>query len=221
MVFFSESEKIELFNETSPKVVDEFTTEKMNLFFDKLDSVELDETGIKKIDLGDNSSVTIITEDVSEDTYASTIEKNLIIAKASTPGATTLWKKYGSRKFTATFRIRTGILDVDLIMINHYTLSSKGVKLRYGESDVSKVRGNIDLGSASAGAVNEVKKTAYKKGESIHISSTFTYKWSSLYDATIFYKRFKMHNYVKFSDIDKKEREVKVVQSWNGKYLKD
>ncbi len=214
----SKEDKRKLINETNPVVLSEFVNEKLQILEKKANSLEIVGEESKTIDLGDNCEATIYIIDEAEDAIENKND-NENNSKDSTPGAQTYWKPYGKRKFTSKFEVRTGILDVDLILVSHYTLSSKGVALRYGESEVVKKKYDIDLGSASAGSVNNVKTTAYKKGEKIHISSTFSYRWAPAYDVTIISKQFKMHNYVKYSDIDKKEKEVKVVHSWNGSYL--
>lgn len=214
----SEADKRQLLNDTNPEVARTFVDEKMEILAEKMSSIEMVGEGVKLIDLGDNCQAVIYTIDEPEIGYASMF-RNGTNLMSNTPGATTLWKPYGSRQFTSKFEVRTGILDVDLKLINHYTLSSRGVALRYGESVVDRVAGNLDLGSASAGSVSEVKKTAYTKGESIQISSTFTYRWAPVSDVGVITKQFKMKNYVKYSDIDTSAQEVKVVQSWTGTYL--
>ena len=213
----SNYEKKELINKTDPSVIYEFLDEKFKILNQEVESIEGEGKNI--IDLGDNCKAIIYTVDECDDINIISSLKDIgNNTKGNTPGATTLWKKYGNRKFTSKFEVRSGIVDVDLILINHYKLSSKGVTLRYGESEVIKHPGDIDFGSVIAGSVNNVKSTAHNKGEKIHISCTFSFSFAPLYDITLLSKKFKMHNYVKFSDIDKKEKEVKVVQSWRGEW---
>lgn len=207
----SQTEQETLIAETDPAIASEFVAEKMEILFNKTNSLKITGTGQTVIDLGDNCTATIRTTDVPESLG--------FVVMSSTPGATTLWKGYGDRMFTSTFEVRTGVLDVDLILVNHYTLSSKGITFRYGDSDAVKKVGDLDLGSASAGAVVNVKTTAYTIGQSIQISCTFTYSWAPALDINIITKKFKMNNYVKFSGIDTLNRQVKVVQSWSGIYL--
>jgi len=205
----TEDQKRELIAETNPAVAQEFLAGKLEKLFQKMDETEIAGTGQKNIDLGDHCTATIVLSDEPEDSFG---------IASSTPGATTLWKDFGDRMFTARFEIRSVVLDVDLILVNHYTISDRGIALRYGESDVNKLSG-LDIGSAAAGPVVEAKTTAYTIGSSIEVRSTFTYTWAPVYDIDIVTKKFKMSNVVKFSDIDLIERQVKVVQSWYGVYL--
>lgn len=209
----SPSEKSALMNKVDPQIVSEFVDDKMDTFIEKVNSIEKSGEGKTVIDLGDNCTATVYTYDVPEK-IPGISQINGIDLMASTPGATTLWKPYGYRQFTSRFEIRTGVMDADLIMVNHYTLSSKGIDLRYGESDIV-FDPQVNIGSLSTGAISEVVKKAHKIGGKIYIRSTFTYRLAPAYDIPLKTKKFIMHNYVKFSDIDKTEKEVKVVQSWN------
>ena len=110
----------------------------------------------RHIDLGDNCEAIITVSDVSEDCE--------IRPLTNTPGATTLWKDYCNRMFTTKFEVRAVAFNVDLILENHYTLSEKGIDLRYGKANIVN-QSVTGIGSASHSGVVDEKSKAHSIGE--------------------------------------------------------
>ena len=200
----------DLAEKVDTKTKEAFVNEKMELFFEKLKDIEMSNSEEGHIDLGDNCEVIITVSDVSEDCE--------IRPLANTPGATTLWKDYGNRMFTTKFEVRAVAFNVDLILENHYTLSEKGIDLRYGKANIVN-QSVTGIGSASHSGVVDEKSKAHSIGEQIHVSCVFSYRFAPLYNVTLISKSIELHSKVKYSDIDKTEKQVKVVQSWNGVWL--
>lgn len=166
--------------------------------------IETGTTKEKIFNLGDNSKLKITLIDESED-------ESLIDLTASTPGGETLWKDYGNRKFTSHYEVWIGPLYYDLYLVNHYKLSASGITERYGESymDVS--------GAASGRASNvNISKSSAGIGETVSMNCVFTLTQTT---TAQYSKVFKMYNKVKCSSIDTVDKQVKVVQSWNGEWL--
>ena len=138
------------------KTKEAFVNEKMELFFEKLKDIEMSNSEERHIDLGDNCEVIITVSDVSEDCE--------IRPLTNTPGATTLWKDYGNRMFTTKFEVRAVAFNVDLILENHYTLSEKGIDLRYGKANIVN-QSVTGIGSASHSGVVDEKSKAHSIGE--------------------------------------------------------
>lgn len=189
-----------LIKETNPRILESFLDEKFDLVQEYLDENKVIKEPNKAIDLGDNCSFVI------KNTTAPTIELQ------STPGAQTLWKDYGSRKYTCTFEGNFLIASFSLNLCNHYTLSAKGITPRYPEAWGS----GAGMLSVSHGAINEPKRSA-TVGETVSMNCIF--KVSAHIGVGIGEKSIRMNNFVKCSAIDKVEKQVKVVQSWRGDYL--
>ncbi len=191
----------ELVENTDPLIINNFIEEKLNIIDSKMVNINLmvDE---KTIDLGDNCYLKI-----------NNIDNDMTIRPfANTPGGQTLWKDYGSRKLTSTFEGNLGVAYFQFNICNHYTLNSNGISPRYVEAWANS-SGIINI---SVGNVNEPKRYA-SIGETVSSNCIFTIKAAAgilQYD-----KLFKMYNYVKCSDIDTIEKQVKVVQSWRGDWL--
>ena len=187
---------------TSPNVVNEFLEEKMDLIGVAMSDVR-ESTEEHTVDLGDGcylvmgSSVPFVESD---------------IAMRSTPGAQTLWKDYGNRKYTSTFEGYLLIASFNLNICNHYTLGKNGISPRYVEA---WGEGGGVL-SVSTGNVNEPKRSA-KVGETVSSNCIFSIRVNGSNSGAD--KTFKMYNYIKCSEIDTVEKQVKVVQSWKGDYL--
>lgn len=195
-------EIMELIENTEPIIVENFINEKLNIIEEEILNYEQNFEE-KTVNLGDNCYLKIGNDnDISQ-----------ITPFASTPGGQTLWKDYGSRKFTSTFEGFLVVAAFDLNICNHYTLSNNGISPRYVEAwgDGSGVL-NI-----STGAINEPKRYA-SIGETVSSNCTFSIHASA--SILQYQKSFKMYNYVKCSDIDPVEKQVKVVQSWRGEWLK-
>lgn len=202
-VNFDNEQIKQLVDKTSPQVIESFLEEKLNAVQDYLDRHQnLDLTTDNKIiDLGDNCTLNIGSSEVNSE-----------IALASTPGAQTLWKDYGSRKYTCTFKGEFLIASFSLNLCNHYTLSSKGITPRYPEAWGD----GAGFLSVTHGKINEPKRSA-KKGETVSMNCIFKVK-ANVGPGTG-EKSIRMNNFVKCSDIDTIEKQVKVVQSWRGDYL--
>lgn len=189
----------ELMQKTDVDVIDAFVEEKMEMIGEEFSSEFTG--GQERIDLGDGCYVEVNPK-----------EQNTPSLYASTPGATTLWKDYGARKFTSTFEGNLLVAAFNLNMCNHYTLGSTGITPRYVEA-----WGNGGgLATVAKGSVYEPKRSA-KVGETASSNCIFTVTVST--GGKNLQKSFKMYNYVKCSEIDKTGKQVKVVQSWKGDYL--
>lgn len=191
-----------LINETSPNVIEDFLDEKLGIIKSEMIKEPISQNK-KVIDLGDNCYLKINKKN----------NESTITPFASTPGGQTLWKDYGSRKFTSTFEGFLVVASFDLNICNHYTLSSRGISPRYVEAwgDGS---GIINI---SVGSIKEPKRYA-SIGETVSANCVFSLHASV---SLLQYQRsFKMYNYVKCSDIDTVEKQVKVVQSWRGEWLR-
>lgn len=192
---------------TDPQLITQFIDNKLSLVQEKVSQYELDlklnKTTSDYIDLGDNCYIRITLEDNPENSTPSLY--------ATSPGAETLWKDCGNRKFTAKYEVWLVLFFYELNLANHYTLDSSGITVRYGDAwlDYS------GAASGSYGAVNITKSSA-KKGETVSMNCVFTLSQSTVPQYT---KVFKMYNSVKCSEIDTIDRQVKVVQSWRGDWL--
>lgn len=190
----------ELLQKTDVDVIDAFVKEKMDLIGEEFSNGFTEER--ERIDIGDGCYVEI--------NPSKSVQSGPSLA--STPGARTLWKDYGARKFTSTFEGNLAVVAFSLNMCNHYTLGSTGITPRYVEA-----WGNGGgLATVTNGAINEPKRSA-KVGETVSSNSIF--KVTLSYGGKNLQKSFKMFNYVKCSEIDKIGKQVKVVQSWRGEYL--
>jgi len=208
----SKKEKDEILSEVNPKIINDFVDEKIEKMQSELEKTPIT-TSRKEIDLGDNCKVIVSTTDAADNTI------NLPALKASTPGASTLWKDYGYRQFTVNYEMSIAVLNANLKLINHYTLSKNGIDLRYGEAEVGNPSFiGVNFGKATHETVVEHSSSAHKKGNSIKISAIYNFEYALPYGATIT-KNFKLYNNVKYSDIDLAGKQVKVVQSWSGDWL--
>lgn len=187
---------------TDPKVLNSFIEEKMDLINVAMESAG-EKTGETIVDLGDGCYLKMGDNEM-------TVENG--VTRDSTPGAQTLWKDYGSRKFTSTFEGYLGLGAFRLNICNHYTLSKSGISPRYVEAWGD----GAGLFSISTGTINQPKKSA-KEGETV--SSNCIFKIRAEIAGAGIDKSFKMYNYIKCSEIDTVEKQVKVVQSWRGDYL--
>lgn len=197
-----ESPEIKLLVEkTNPVVIKKFLDEKFNMleFYLSQNSSILKK---QNINLGDNCYLKI------NNCYPS-IDYSPF---ASTPGGQTLWKDYGDRKFTSTFEGFLAVASFDLNICNHYALSSSGISPRYVEA-WGRGSGVINV---SHGTIYEPKRYA-GVGETVSANCIFTLNGSA--SILQYQKSFKMYNYVKCSEIDTIEKQVKVVQSWRGDWL--
>lgn len=203
-----ESPEIEdLLSKTNPDVIQEFVSEKFNAL-QKATSDPSSFSYSHTINLGDNCYVKINAADAASNEN----EASPGISILSTPGAQTLWKDYGARKFTSTFEGNFILASFKLNMCNHYTLDSKGIVVRSIEA-WGNGGGAMQV---SHGAVNGAEKgDRAKVGKTLSADCIFTVSLAGLGQ-----KSFKMYNKVKCSEIDTVGKQVKVVQSWNGKYLK-
>lgn len=187
----------DLIKKTEPKVLKQFLDEK----FDRIKQINYSDISDKKIDLGDGCFIQKSTSHQKE--------KELFSSK----GAETLWKKYGARQYTSYYDLFLVLGWFELDICNHYTLSSRGITPRYVEAYSS----SSALISVSHGSVHQPKRYA-KKGKTV--SSNCAFKITvGLGKAGIYTRNFKMYNYIKCSDIDTRDREVKVVQFWRGEWL--
>lgn len=211
----SEKEKNQILAKVDPDVLEEFVDEKIQILQNKMNKITITNTTTKEeIDLGDNCKAIVSAID-EEDNALQSIRG----MRRSTPGAETLWKGFGNRQFTVKYELKMAVLNADLILVNHYTLSKNGISVRYGEAEVGNPSFiGLNFGSVDPGVVVTNSDKATKKGKSVKISCIYKFTYQTLYGAEIT-KRFKLYNEVKYSDIDLTEKEVKVVQSWSGDWM--
>ena len=205
----SVSEKEAILQEIKPSILNEFIEDKLEIFGKKLKKLEMSANDEERIDLGDGCSVVVKTFDVPDELVPG------IQPLANTPGADTYWKDYGNRRFTTRFEFTTGLINWVYILVHQYTLSSSGVDYRGSYADIESGM-VVNIGTASYGSIRKHQKVAHSKGESTHISCKFTCRWAPKADVSLVEETLDIHSYVKFSDIDKVGKQVKVVQSWNG-----
>ncbi len=177
--------------------------EKLLMFEREINNIDFSNVN-KKIDLGDGWYATIEAQDVKE------AQGGMSLTRSNQ--AETLWKDYGNRRFTAKCKLfRLPISFYEVTLVNHYTLSEDGIVVRYGEAWVN----SSGDAQGTAGAVIKIKDKA-KKGESVSLSCLYTLNYSITGISNT--KTYKFINNVKCSDIDKLEKQVKVVQSWEGEW---
>jgi N-methylhydantoinase B/oxoprolinase/acetone carboxylase alpha subunit len=200
----------QLIERASRDVVEQFVDEKLSLAEKKIKNYTVDLNNTTNasdyIDLGDKCYVKVTVVDIKDGAAKGDI------SLASTPGAETLWKDYGNRQFAVYYDVYVLLIDWQLNLSNHYTLSSTGIKVRYGDAWVN----DSGVGTGSAGNVNITKSSA-KVGETVSMNCIF--RVSAEVDGIGISKNFKMYNKVKCSAIDTAEEQVKVVQSWNGSWI--
>lgn len=211
----TEPEKVAILEEINPIVIDKFIDEKLSVLEKELDKNPMTiEEKERVIDLGDNCSVVINTEDKCESIF---LPRTGILK--STPGAETLWKDFGNRQYTVSYDVTLPIFRAKFVLINHYTLGKNGITLRYGEAEIKNSSfAGVNFGDTSKDSIVEHSKKATKKGSSIKISCIYKIQYTTPVGASIS-KSFKLYNQVKYSDIDLSEKQVKVVQSWNGEWM--
>ena len=183
---------------TSPQIIEKFLDEKMiavQKYLENNNSNALKRNQI--IDLGD---------------YCTLQVDNSNIELTSTPGAQTIWKDYGARRYTCTFKGEFRVASFSLSLCNHYTLSAKGITPRYWEA-WGDGAGFLNV---THGNINKPKQNA-KKGETV--SSNCIFKVKANIGPATGEQSIRMNNFVKCSDIDTIEKQVKVVESWRGDYL--
>lgn len=192
-----EIEVEQLRKNTDPKILEQFIKEKFKLAQEKTKNIS---EGY--IDLGDNCYINVTTN---------TTEKNMTI-KTTTPGAETVWQKYGDHKFKAVFFVSFVVAAYELNLENEYTLSKDGIEI----TDVSSWIDHSGLGGASSKSPKITKKDA-KEGETVESNCLFEMVVG--WDPVDFNRNFRMYNKIKCSEIDEQESEVKVVKQWNGEWL--
>lgn len=187
---------------------DQFVEGKIALAEEKLSEIEVSNEDIvdgkheEFIDLGDGCYAKVKLEDVAEGNSLAKLEASTM---ASTPASTTLWKDYGDRKFTATCEISILSNSYKMSVCNHYTLSSTGIKVRYGERNMyadgvaTSVAGNVIVECSNAVV-----------GQTVSMNCKFMLNTLG--------KTYKLTNNVKCVEIDKVGQRVKVIQSWSGSW---
>lgn len=197
----------QLLKNTNQDVIEQFIDDKLSLAEEKINNYDVNlnigTTTTDYIDLGDNCYVKVTVEDKKDGASKDGISLR------STPGAETIWKNYGDRQFTVYYDIFVLLIDWQLYLTNHYTLSSTGINIRYGEAWVN----DSGVGSGTPGNIITSKATA-SVGQTASMSCI--YKLTALVEGIGLSKNYKLYNNVKCSEIDKVNKQVKVVQSWSG-----
>ena len=179
---------------------DEFLAEKIELAEQKLSKMEIGADSLvdgkyeKIIELGDDCYVKVTLEDVAEEPYGAK-------PTANAPAISTLWKGYGSRKFTATYEVTMAEHMYKMSLCNHYTLSAKGVSVRYSERWLYE-----DGREVSGGGAVYTTNTSAKVGETAAMNCPFTLKRLG--------RTCRLYNNVRCVQIDNSNQRVKVTQSW-------
>ena len=155
-------------------------------------------------DLGDGCSVIIELSDKEEGLTSVNLDQ---LSERATSGSNTLWKGYGNRYFTASATVDCVLGTAYMSLENHYTLSSKGIDERYGETSCSGSNNKITI-NAAAPVISD--STARTPGESdVDMYCNFTVKDGS--NAAV---KYKLSTTVGFVAINKTEEKIKVKQSW-------
>lgn len=202
-----------ILNNTNPEVLDEYNKyvdeQAGKMLQDKdVESVCYQNDGktVYRVEIDPISSVELELKDVEEADGDGGASINSI------KNGSSQWKKYGNRYFTAKYTRYIGTGYATLYTENHYNVSEKGLKERYA---TSWVQHSVAL-KASIGSIKDSieDKTATKKGEDIHIKTRITVNISlhGIAQSTTITERTK----VKIESIDKKNKRIKVKQSWEA-----
>lgn len=202
-----------LMNNTKPEVLNEYNEfvddqagKKLQKAEEKNDFIQKNDKIVYSVEIDPVSKVELELEDAEESSANGDVEINTIKNGSST------WKKYGNRYFTAKYTRYIGTGYAVLTTENHYNVSAKGLKERYG---VTNVQHSVGYGASIGGTKDVIEdKTATKKGEDIHIKTWITIN-ISLHDvvqSTTIAERTK----VKIVSIDTKNKKIKVKQSWEA-----
>lgn len=179
---------------------DEFLDEKIELAEQKLSKMEIGADSLvdgkyeKTIELGDDCYVKVTLEDVAEESYEAK-------PAANAPAISTLWKDYGNRKFTATYEVASSVITYKMSLCNHYTLSGKGVSVRYSERWLYEEGREV-----SGGGAVYTTNTSATTGETASMNCPFTLSKLG--------KICRLYNNVRCVQIDDSNQRVKVTQSW-------
>ncbi|MDY3854148.1 MAG: hypothetical protein SO170_04195 [Butyribacter sp.] len=223
----SSKERKKLQENTSPDVKAKYAQQQIEMVFrdnNKLSEISLDkqdgnkasdgEIYTKNIDYGNGTKVKITIKDEAEKDFfevlgnkISDITGTKVSAAESSAKVT---KNYGNRCCSESFWIIIPIGSMTISMTNHYTLSSKGIKERYGESDAISLTVG---GSVSEGDPYITDSVATKPGKS---DTNMKCKFAVSFSATgisVKYNVF-MYSTLKYISINKSKKTITLNQKF-------
>lgn len=167
------NERKQLEQNTDPRVIELYARQELERIFednnDLLGEFALgkSDSETKTVEYENGTKVIVTIEDHKEQTLGEKVLtgiNELTAVKASAQSTSSqVTKSYGNRYCSAEFVVLMPIGSMTLYMENHYYLGSKGIKERYGKSDVSYL---CVGGQASAGDCVITDSKATKPGAS-------------------------------------------------------
>lgn len=207
-------EKKSLEERTTSEVVEEFVYEKLDQAVDILSdensnarflSLENGEIYKREVyDLGDGCNLIVELEDEA-------VFSEPGISTYATSGSNTLWKKYGSRYFTASATVDFSLGSVMMQLRNYYILSSKGIDEDKGTGTLTHDTVGGIYSVSDPKITDSIARTV--GASDVNMECQYTLKSVSI-DDVVAKRVYKITSTVGFVDINKAEEKIKVKQSW-------
>jgi hypothetical protein len=221
----SRNEKSEILNEAKPEVIKEYVDDKINEALEALEKIPitLDEVRDGKayqketVDLGNGSEATIELFDAEDESLPQKLLGAITPSAYAASNGETLWKAYGNRYFTATFKTYVAPIGyADLRLENHYILSKNGIDENFGDSYIY-----VDIGlftKVTPGKPKVTDSSARTPGASdVNMECKYTLSYSIGVDKVALNgsSTHKLYTTVSYLKHDTKNKKIQVKHKWS------
>lgn len=171
------------------------------------------DTSIKryKVEVDPLTTVELCLEDRPEPTLISKLDDLFTLNVNAASNGKSLWKAYGNRYFTATYKryVPTGYVSIKTE--NHYNVSKNGLKERYADSWID----NYVAGFTTFNVVGDVIKNRVASTVGKYIQVNTKIQWDASAEGILNGGgSFTEYTRVKIDKIDRANKRIKVTHSW-------
>ena len=201
----------EILNATEPEVIEEYIEDSLDNMEEwinscndshmfSLDGGESYKEFSKEFNPGVYANVTLIDEE-EENKLLALVSPESVYA-ASGQSSETVTKEYGNRKFTIKIALTLAKIEVArLCLVNHYTISSKGLDVRYASCAGTTAKWMAEIASEKTKITD---KSARKEGADIDVRGDYKVKVKvPVADVHVQTRYGTLMNYVKLLKLNK------------------
>ncbi len=187
----SKREKKILEENTAPEVKQEYARQQIEMIFNDEQklledlSFNVSDTVTKTIDYGEGTKLTVTITDEEDLTptekFFDKINDLTSVTASAQSTSSQVTKSYGDRKCSGHFCVYIPVGKLDLFMTNHYTLSSSGIKERYGDSSASFIAYGSSASAGDCVITDAVAKTPNASDTNMYFKTYVSFSYGDVH----------------------------------------